>query len=71
MRCERYFQRLRYTLVPPIARAYSIIFPTTMRVAPTTSGGDAGFVAEYPTVKSVVVYQDNLGYQDLVFDARL
>jgi hypothetical protein len=68
--CLRYYQK--YTLYTQVvANAYSITFPP-MRVAPTLTGGAAGFVANGVTVSSATFWQTTANYQTIVLSgARL
>jgi hypothetical protein len=69
--CKRYY--FAETVVVNDATTYdTAFFPVVMRVAPTISGGGAGFALAAATTKAAFsVYQTTRAFQLLAFDARM
>ena len=67
--CQRYWQELDY-LVNNGSTSYTITFLQKMRVAPTVTGGGAGFTA-YITDRTITAYQTSRLVQVIALNARL
>mgnify|MGYP000165076800 CR=1 FL=1 len=71
--CQRYYFQVGWyvaALVSGIA-VTGITYPTTMRQAPTISGGGSGFTTVVPSSNGAYFYQTATNTQSLIFDAEL